>query len=86
VSLKKNAIATVALTGIAVAVSSAYAAGFQLTEQSLLAVGINHLACLSKSQLTKCMQATGFVEINEYTSKVKYQVFNLTHFHNRGQR
>ena len=38
-SLKKNAIATVALTGIAVAVSSAYAAGFQLTEQSSLGLG-----------------------------------------------
>ena len=38
-SLKKNALATVALTGIAVAVSSAYAAGFQLTEQSSLGLG-----------------------------------------------
>ena len=38
-SIKKNALATVALTGIAVAVSSAYAAGFQLTEQSSLGLG-----------------------------------------------
>ena len=38
-SIKKNAIATVALTGIAVAVSSAYAAGFQLSEQSSLGLG-----------------------------------------------
>ena len=38
-SLKKNALATVALTGIAVAVSSAYAAGFQLSEQSSLGLG-----------------------------------------------
>ena len=38
-SNKKNALATVALTGIAVAVSSAYAAGFQLTEQSSLSLG-----------------------------------------------
>ena len=38
-SLKKNALATVALTGMAVAVSSAYAAGFQLTEQSSLGLG-----------------------------------------------
>ena len=38
-SLKKNALATVALTGIAVAVSSAYAAGFQLAEQSAVGQG-----------------------------------------------
>ena len=38
-SIKKNALATVALTGIAVAVSSAYAAGFQLSEQSSLGLG-----------------------------------------------
>ena len=38
-SLKKNALATVALTGIAVAVSSAYAAGFQLAEQSAAGQG-----------------------------------------------
>ena len=38
-SIKKNALATVALTGIAVAVSSAYAAGFQLTDQSSLGLG-----------------------------------------------
>ena len=38
-SLKKNALATVALTGIAVAVSSAYAAGFQLSEHSAVGMG-----------------------------------------------
>ena len=38
-SLKKNALATVALTGIAVAVSSAFAAGFQLAEQSAVGQG-----------------------------------------------
>ena len=38
-SLKKNALATVALSAIAVAVSSAYAAGFQLAEQSAVGQG-----------------------------------------------
>ena len=38
-SLKKNALATVALSAIAVAVSSAYAAGFQLSEHSAAGMG-----------------------------------------------
>ena len=38
-SLKKNALATVALSAVAVAVSSAYAAGFQLAEQSAVGQG-----------------------------------------------
>ena len=38
-SLKKNVLATVALSAIAVAVSSAYAAGFQLAEQSAVGQG-----------------------------------------------
>ncbi len=38
-SFKKNALATVALSAVAVAVSSAYAAGFQLSEQSAAGQG-----------------------------------------------
>ena len=38
-SFKKNALATVALSAVAVAVSSAYAAGFQLAEQSAVGQG-----------------------------------------------
>ena len=38
-SLKKNAFATVALSAVAVAVSSAYAAGFQLSEHSAAGMG-----------------------------------------------
>ena len=38
-SFKKNALATVALSAVAVAVSSAYAAGFQLSEHSATGMG-----------------------------------------------